>query len=143
MELAVTGAALFDNMSTKWPQITIGVTVLNDKHVCYMLLCLLAAPTSSCMLGCHAMLTHCDAIISVHRLLRQRGVLAVELSFLLTYVFRGVQEHPGGYQADSKVSENVLGTELWNAAQVKVHAGTLECLPLPSWLDYACVMRVC
>ncbi len=30
-----------------------------------------------------------------------------------------MQEHPGGYQADSKVSENMLGSELWNAAQVR------------------------
>ena len=67
----------------------------------------------------------------------------MELGFLLTNVLHGVQEHPGGYQADSKVSENVLGTELWNAAQVKAHAGTLECLPLSSCPDCACVMRVC
>lgn len=29
-----------------------------------------------------------------------------------------LQDRPGGYHADSKVTENVLGPDLWNAAQV-------------------------
>ncbi|KAA6416809.1 hypothetical protein WJX79_011032 [Trebouxia sp. C0005] len=36
---------------------------------------------------------------------------------LINCAERFLTEHPGGYQADSKVSENVLGSELWNAAQ--------------------------
>ena len=37
---------------------------------------------------------------------------------LISCAERFLTEHPGGYQADSKVTEGVLGTELWNAAQV-------------------------
>lgn len=36
---------------------------------------------------------------------------------LINCAERFLTEHPGGYQADSKVSEHVLGSELWNAAQ--------------------------
>ena len=40
----------------------------------------------------------------------------------------GMQDHPGGYHADSKVSENVLGAELWNAAQVCLYPNVFTAL---------------
>ncbi len=52
----------------------------------------------------------------------------------------GMQDHPGGYQADSKVTENVLGSDLWNAAQASIPA---LCYPAAADLSSALTATLC